>query len=73
MMRYENLETCPFYQRKMSINYAAGSLYRRIYCEQDKTKCARYKVSSKLEKDKVPIDLYPNMQDRADKIFSEHT
>lgn len=71
-MRCEKLEGCPFYNDKMSMDKGIGSLYKKKYCEGDKTLCARYKVSLTLGKELVPADLYPNMFDRAEKIINEH-
>lgn len=71
-MNCEKLEGCPFYNDQMSMEKGLGSLYKRKYCEGDKTLCARYKVSMTLGKEFVPADLYPNMFDRAEKIINEH-
>ena len=37
----EKLEKCPFYQGKMSMDSGLGSMYKKKYCEGDKTTCAR--------------------------------
>lgn len=68
-MRCEKLEGCPFYNNKMPIESGIGQMYKRRYCEQDKLKCARYKVFTAVGKEHVPSDLYPNMVDRAEKII----
>jgi hypothetical protein len=67
----ENLKGCPFYNDRMS-EKGLGALYKKSYCEGDKTLCARYQVGSILGKEFVPADLYPNMFDRAEKIIQEH-
>ena len=72
MAQCEKLATCPFYQGKMNIESAIGKIYRRKYCEGDKTNCARYKVATALGKKFVPLDLYPNMTDRANKILQNN-
>lgn len=71
-MLCENLKGCPFYNDKMDIESGLGKLYKRNYCEGDKTSCARYIVGSKLGKENVPVDLYPNMHERAEKILEEN-
>jgi hypothetical protein len=71
-MSCENLQGCPFYNDRMSMEKGLGSLYKKKYCEGDKTLCARYKVGSTIGKEFVPADLYPNMFDRAEKIIQEH-
>ncbi|QOR34651.1 hypothetical protein IMX26_14415 [Clostridium sp. 'deep sea'] len=72
MAQCEKFAACPFYQGKMNIESAIGKIYRRKYCEGDKTNCARYKVATALGKKFVPLDLYPNMTDRANKILQDN-
>ncbi|GAA0737692.1 hypothetical protein [Clostridium oceanicum] len=71
-MKCENLDKCPFYNDKMNINSGLGLMYKRKYCEGDKTKCARYIVSSKLGKEFVPSNLYPNMNKKAEEILKDN-
>jgi len=71
-MKCEHLKSCPFYNEKMDIESGLGKIYRRSYCEGDKTQCARYMVLTKLGKESVPADLYPNMHDRAKKIIRDN-
>lgn len=68
----EKLEKCPFYQGKMDMNSGLGSMYKKKYCEGDKTICARYIVATKLGAEYVTNKLYPNMNDAANKLFAEH-
>ena len=72
MANCEKLPTCPFYQGKMDINSGLGKLYRQKYCEGDKTLCARYTVATKLGPQYVTNDLYPNMNDVANRMLKEH-
>lgn len=71
-MRCENLQNCPFYNDQMSMEKGLGLLYKKRFCEGDKTLCARYNVGSTIGKQYVPADLYPNMFERAEKIIKEH-
>jgi hypothetical protein len=71
-MQCEKLETCPFYQEKIPIDSSLGKLFKKTYCEGDKTNCARYRVSTTVGKEFVPISLYPNMNEQADQIIKEH-
>ena len=48
MATCEKLSKCPFYNDKMDINKGLGALYKKNYCEGDKTKCARYIVATNL-------------------------
>lgn len=71
-MECENLKNCPFYKDKMDIDSGLGKLYKRRYCKGDKTQCARYMVFQALGGEFVPVDLYPNMHDRAKKIIEQN-
>ena len=72
MANCEKLATCPFYQGDMKMESGLGAMYKKKYCEGNKIECARYKVATTLGKDFVPIDLYPNMGSRADKIIADN-
>lgn len=64
------LAACPFFNDKMPIESAIGKMYKTNYCLADNKKCARYMVFKKFGKGSVPLNLYPNMVDRANKIIS---
>ena len=68
----EKLEKCPFYQDKMNMETGVGTMYKKKYCEGDKTQCARYIIATKLGAEFVTNNLYPNMKDKADKLLAEH-
>lgn len=68
-MNCEFLENCPFYNDKMDIESAIGGLYKKRYCEGDKTKCARYIVVTQKGSEYVPSNLFPNMIERANEIL----
>lgn len=72
MAKCENLAGCPFYQGQMSMESGLGAIYKKKYCETDKSICARYMVASRIGKQYVTPSLYPNMQDQAKKILAEH-
>ncbi len=72
MATCEKLEKCPFYQGKMSMDSGLGSIYKKKYCEGDKTECARYKVATTLGPTYVTEHLYPNMMAQADKIIADN-
>lgn len=71
MNQCESLEGCLFFNDKMPIDSAFGKLYKDKYCLDKFEDCARHKVKTELGRDKVPSNLYPNMQERADQIISE--
>lgn len=68
----ENLSTCQFYNGKIDKESGVGSMYKRRYCEGDKNKCARYMTASKVGREHVPADLFPNMHDRAEAIIKKN-
>jgi methyl-accepting chemotaxis protein len=68
----EKLAKCPFYQGKMDINSGLGLMYKKKYCEGDKTICARYIVATQLGPEFVTNNLYPNMNNVAEKLLAEN-
>lgn len=72
MATCEKLAKCPFYQGKMDINSGLGAMYKQKYCEGDKNTCARYIIATQLGPDYVNNNIYPNMNDLADKMLAEH-
>ena len=72
MATCEKLPKCPFYQGKMDINTGLGSMYKKKYCEGDKTTCARYIIATQLGAEFVTNNIFPNMNDLAEKMLAEH-
>lgn len=62
MAMCEKLEKCPFYQGKMTMDSGIGSIFKKKYCEGDKTICARYIVATTLGPNFVPDTLFPKWQ-----------
>ena len=50
-----------------------GSIYKKKYCEGDKTVCARYMVATTIGPEFVNEHLYPNMKDIAEKLIADNT
>ncbi len=71
MSQCEFSEACPFFQGKMDINQGLGAMFRKNYCENKYTECARYMVRVKKGKGSVPENLYPNMVDRVNDLLEE--
>jgi len=65
----EKLETCPFFTDQMKQMPAVAGLMKKTYCLDDKTQCARYRVSKAGIP--VPGDLFPNDIDRANQLLIE--
>ena len=72
MATCEKLPKCPFYQGKMSVDSGIGSMYKKKYCEGDKTICARYMIATKLGAQYVTESIYPNMTDLAKKMIEQN-
>ena len=72
MAMCEKFEKCPFYQGKMDCDKGVGAMYKRTYCEGDKTKCARYIVSTQCGPEFVNNSLYPNMDKKAQEILANN-
>lgn len=47
-------------------------MYKKKYCEGDKTTCARYIIATKLGPEFVNNNIYPNMTDLANSMLAEH-
>ena len=73
MATCEKLEKCPFYQGSMKMDSGLGSIYKKKYCEGDKTVCARYMVATTIGPEFVIAHLYPNMKDIAEKLIADNT
>jgi len=65
------LERCPFFNDSMKSKPATAEIFKRHYCKNDFSACARYKVFKVLGREKVPADLYPNELDRVDGILAK--
>lgn len=72
MAACEKLSKCPFYQGQMSADSGLGSMYKKRYCEGDKTQCARYMISTQLGPEYVTNNIYPNMTDLAKDMIAKH-
>lgn len=62
-------DECYFYQNAIPQQNRMGQIYSERYCEGDRDLCARYRVHTALGADRVPQDLYPNMEEVAREII----
>jgi hypothetical protein len=67
----ELLEGCPFFNEKMANMPLSANHYKKKYCMGDNSDCARYLVFKKLGGERVPPELFPNEQGRAERIISK--
>jgi len=63
-------KAAPFFNDKMKDTDGIGAMYKKRYCLTDNSRCARYMVFKKLGRPGVPVDLYPNMHERAQQILA---
>ncbi len=67
----ELLNGCLFFNGKMPPAVGLGAIYKKTYCRGDSSRCARFLVAKRLGREKVPVNLYPNMADRARELIAE--
>lgn len=63
----EKLQTCPFFNGRISTMPAVINLMKQSYCRGEKVQCARYQVSSSGKP--VPADLLPNDVEQARRLI----
>ena len=71
-MKCEFSNVCRFCDENISKMPLTVSVYKRMYCDLDFVKCARYMVTAELGYELVPDDLYPTHDIRAIKIVAEN-
>lgn len=71
MSECENLSKCPFFNDKHANMPSIADMLKKNFCHGNKEECARYIVASKLNKEKVPNDLFPNMKEMALSIIAQ--
>jgi len=69
MTECELLKGCLFFNEIMPMEKGEGKMFITQYCKGDYSTCARYIVAKALGRENVPIDLYPDMVDRARKMI----
>lgn len=68
MPQCECLPRCPFFNDQMPDTSGLGAIYKKKYCLENSTTCARYMIFKRLGASSVPRTLYPNMFDQARQI-----
>jgi len=71
-MKCDFSDKCRFCEENISMTPLTVGVYKRIYCDLDFVKCARYMVAAELGYELVPDDLYPTHNVRALKIIAEN-
>jgi methyl-accepting chemotaxis protein len=71
MSECEKLSECPFFNDQLANMPAIAGMMKKKFCHGTKEECARYMVATKLGKEKVPAELFPNMKERALSILTK--
>ncbi|MBI4845393.1 MAG: hypothetical protein HY810_02820 [Candidatus Omnitrophica bacterium] len=61
MRECELLEKCLFFNGIVSSDSGIGVHFKKTYCRGYNSVCARFVVAKTLGRDKVPLNLYPDM------------
>jgi hypothetical protein len=70
MANCELIEKCLFFNDKMGNKPSMAEMYKKKYCREDNSVCARHMVFEAMGKEKVPSNLFPNQADEAKRIIS---
>ncbi|MDD5131729.1 MAG: hypothetical protein PHH44_03630 [bacterium] len=68
----EILPVCIFFNDKMKDMPGTASFFKSKFCQGDNHKCARHMVLIACGRENVPIDLFPNQEEKANKIIEMH-
>ncbi len=71
-MDCELLPTCAFFNDRMANTPATAGIFKQGYCRGEFSTCARFMVFKAIGREKVPIDLFPNQQERARTLITKH-
>lgn len=71
MANCELLEKCIFFNNHMANMPSTSEVFKKVYCQQDFSKCARHMIVEALGKGTVPSDVFPNQTDRAIEIIKK--
>ncbi len=69
----ELLKGCAFFNDRMPDDHGLGAIYKKKYCLGDAAACARFMIAMSVGRDKVPVNLYPNMHDQARAVIRQHS
>ena len=65
----ELLRDCLFYDKRIPVDDILWSHFVKLYCKGNYRKCGRYMVATALGPERVPTDLFPNMDITASNII----
>ena len=67
----EIISSCIFFRDQMANVPDMAKFQKQKYCKGDNSLCARYRVYKALGRHKVPEDLFPIQNDKADDIIKK--
>ncbi len=70
MPNCECLPKCPFFNDNMQNMPSIADMMKKRYCLGSNEDCARYMVFKSLGREKVPMDLFPNMTEDANRLIN---
>lgn len=70
MSTCELIEKCIFFNDQMANMPSTADVYKRMYCKENSSECARFLVCKKLGRDRVPANLFPNETSRAQQLMA---
>ncbi len=68
-MECKNLPGCLFFNDEMINMPITSEMFKQLYCKNKHKDCARFIVAIALGKEKVPNDLFPNQNERANNLI----
>ncbi len=69
MASCELTDRCAFFNDKLPDHKGLAETMKAQYCKGNWKACARYIISQKLGRRQVPINLYPDMIEQAEKLL----
>ncbi|MCD6116541.1 hypothetical protein J7K93_05975 [bacterium] len=69
MAKCEFIDRCPFFNKMITTGGTLDKMYKEQFCNGTYEMCARHKIASVLGKEKVPVNIYPNMFDQAEALI----
>ena len=70
MANCELIEKCVFFNDKMGTMPGTAEMFKKKYCKEDNSNCARHMIVKAMGREKVPPNLFPNQTDEAKRIIS---
>ena len=67
----ERLEKCRYFNEQLKDLKAVQEMWKRKFCKDDNSKCARYMVLKALGADRIPKYLVPTQVDKAKELIEE--